>query len=296
MNQNGIDEYRSWDAAYVLGSLVSSERHEFEEHLSGCAVCRAAVAELAGLPSLLAALSPEEAQSLGRTDGERPTPALQPGLANKVQRGRRRTRLAAAGIMLGAAAAAGAVYVQVAGSPPPAAQIQAASATALHFTPVADSALAATGSLTRSRGERRSTGSAPTRRTRPSTLHPVPARRKSTVWWLSTPAVPRPRWPPGRQRRGQWRRRRPPPMSRRPISAALKSVPSPAARRCWLRTRSAGAHAGQRRPDPCARRQRRRRADQRRRPEWMARTLLQGQWRRDFRDRAPAPSLLQGRL
>ena len=148
MNQNGIDEYRSWDAAYVLGSLVSSERHEFEEHLSGCAVCRAAVAELAGLPSLLAALSPEEAQSLGRTDGERPTLALQPGLANKVQRGRRRTRLAAAGIMLGAAAAAGAVYVQVAGSPPPAAQIQAASATALHFTPVADSALAATGSLT----------------------------------------------------------------------------------------------------------------------------------------------------
>ncbi|WP_018772763.1 anti-sigma factor family protein [Arthrobacter sp. 131MFCol6.1] len=148
MNQNGIDDYRRWDAAYVLGSLVSSERHEFEEHLSGCAGCRAAVAELAGLPSLLAALSPEEAQSLGRTDGERPTPKLQPGLANKVQRGRRRTRLAAAGIMLGAAAAAGAVYVQVAGSPPPAAQIQAASATVLNFTPVAGGALAATGTLT----------------------------------------------------------------------------------------------------------------------------------------------------
>jgi len=148
MNRNGTDEYRRWDAAYVLGSLVSSERHEFEEHLSGCASCRAAVAELAGLPSLLAALSPEEAQSLGRTDGERRTPTLQPGLARKVQRGRRRTRLAVAGIMLGAAAAAGAVYVEVTASPPPVAQIQAASATALNFTPVADSAMVATGSLT----------------------------------------------------------------------------------------------------------------------------------------------------
>jgi len=148
MNRNGTDEYRRWDAAYVLGSLISSERREFEEHLSGCAGCRAAVADLAGLPSLLAALSPEEAQSLGRTDGERRTPTLQPGLARKVQRGRRRTRLAVAGIMLGAAAAAGAVYVEVTASPPPAAQIQAASATALNFTPVADSAMVATGSLT----------------------------------------------------------------------------------------------------------------------------------------------------
>ena len=73
---------------------------------------------------------------------------MQPGLARKVQRGRRRTRLAVAGIMLGAAAAAGAVYVEVTASPPPAAQIQAASATALNFTPVADSAMVATGSLT----------------------------------------------------------------------------------------------------------------------------------------------------
>ena len=83
MSHNGIDEYRSWDAAYVLGSLVSSERHEFEEHLSGCAGCRAAVAELAGLPSLLAALSPEEAQALGRTGAERPTPGVAPGAGEK---------------------------------------------------------------------------------------------------------------------------------------------------------------------------------------------------------------------
>ena len=117
MSHNGIDEYRSWDAAYVLGSLVSSERHEFEEHLSGCAGCRAAVAELAGLPSLLAALSPEEAQALGRTDAREADAALLPGLAKKVQRGRRRARLAVAGLVLGAAAASGAVTLR--SRPPP---------------------------------------------------------------------------------------------------------------------------------------------------------------------------------
>jgi RNA polymerase sigma-70 factor (ECF subfamily) len=148
MSQNGIDAYRSWDAAYVLGSLVSSERHEFEEHLSGCAGCRAAVAEFAGLPSLLAALSPEEAQALGRTDGERPTPGALPGLAKKVQRGRRRVRLAVAGLVVGAAAASGAIAVAVTAPAPVAVQTQAASATALNFTPVVDSTLVAKGSLT----------------------------------------------------------------------------------------------------------------------------------------------------
>lgn len=149
MSHNGIDEYRRWDAAYVLGSLVSSERHEFEEHLSGCAGCRAAVAELAGLPSLLAALSPEEAQALGHTGAESPTRALLPGLAKKAQRGRRRARLAVAGLVLGAAAASGVIAVAVTAPAPTAVQTQAASDVALNFTPVVDSALVAKGSLTR---------------------------------------------------------------------------------------------------------------------------------------------------
>ncbi|WP_427132055.1 anti-sigma factor family protein [Pseudarthrobacter sp. S9] len=147
MSQNGMDDYRRWDAAYVLGSLLPPERHEFEEHLSGCAGCRDAVTELAGLPSLLAALSPEEAQALGRTDGVTSPPGLLPGLAEKVRRRRRRTRLAVAGLVLGAAAASGAVTVAVT-APPPAVQTQAPSATALNFTPVVASALAAKGSLT----------------------------------------------------------------------------------------------------------------------------------------------------
>ena len=145
MSPTGMDEYRSWDAAYVLGSLVPSERHEFEEHLSGCAGCRAAVAELAGLPSLLAALSPEEAQALGRTDAEGRRRGCSPGWRKRPRRGRRRARLAVAGLVLGAAAASGVVTAAVTTPAPPAVQTQAASATALNFTPVGASALGCEG-------------------------------------------------------------------------------------------------------------------------------------------------------
>ena len=34
------DPYEMWDAAYVLGSLSSSERRQYETHLSGCKRCR----------------------------------------------------------------------------------------------------------------------------------------------------------------------------------------------------------------------------------------------------------------
>ena len=148
MSQDGMDEYRSWDAAYVLGTLVSSERHEFEEHLSGCAGCRAAVAELAGMPSLLATLSPEEAIALSLGERGRQTPGMLPELAKKVQRGRRRVRLAVAALVVGAAAASGAVTIAVTAPAPPPAQTQAVSETALNFIPVVDGSLAAKGSLT----------------------------------------------------------------------------------------------------------------------------------------------------
>lgn len=54
------DPYLEWDAGYVLGALSPAERREFEGHLSGCAACQAAVAEIAGMPGLLAQLSPED--------------------------------------------------------------------------------------------------------------------------------------------------------------------------------------------------------------------------------------------
>src|SRR5271166_1073708 len=54
---SGHDEYAMWDAAYVLGSLSSAERREFEAHLADCPSCRSAVEPLPPdelLPSLLA--------------------------------------------------------------------------------------------------------------------------------------------------------------------------------------------------------------------------------------------------
>ncbi|WP_082168937.1 zf-HC2 domain-containing protein [Mycolicibacterium chlorophenolicum] len=54
-----------WDAAYVLGSLCSAERREFEAHLGLCASCRAAVAELSDLPLILSCLGDDGASAIG---------------------------------------------------------------------------------------------------------------------------------------------------------------------------------------------------------------------------------------
>ncbi|HEY4226575.1 MAG TPA: zf-HC2 domain-containing protein [Pseudolysinimonas sp.] len=56
--------YSEWDAAYVLGALSPAERREYETHLEHCARCRAAVAELTGLPGLLGRLEPARAFEL----------------------------------------------------------------------------------------------------------------------------------------------------------------------------------------------------------------------------------------
>jgi hypothetical protein len=60
----GSDLYAEWDAAYVLGVLSPAERLEFEGHLAGCDRCRAAVAEIAGVPGLLAQVGPEDVARL----------------------------------------------------------------------------------------------------------------------------------------------------------------------------------------------------------------------------------------
>jgi anti-sigma factor RsiW len=61
----GVDPFREWDAAYVLGSLDPADRRAFEDHLRTCAACRAAVAELAGMPGLLRMVPAQEATTLG---------------------------------------------------------------------------------------------------------------------------------------------------------------------------------------------------------------------------------------
>ncbi|TAM70673.1 MAG: zf-HC2 domain-containing protein [Microbacteriaceae bacterium] len=62
------DPYEEWDAAYLLGALSATERLEFEAHLSGCARCAGAVADLAGLPGLLGALDDDEALAMLAVD------------------------------------------------------------------------------------------------------------------------------------------------------------------------------------------------------------------------------------
>lgn len=62
--------YAEWDAAYVLGALSSADRRDYEDHLAGCAPCRDAVAELAGMPGLLGAVSPVEVLALDTPESE----------------------------------------------------------------------------------------------------------------------------------------------------------------------------------------------------------------------------------
>ncbi|MDT5237546.1 MAG: hypothetical protein QOF47_3533 [Mycobacterium sp.] len=110
------DRYVTWDAAYVLGSLTSNERREYEAHLATCKRCRAAVAELSGIPALLAMLDLEDVRAL---DEEAPeTPPLRPevldSVLDKVRWRRRRSRwLTSAAVGVAAALLAVGVVVAV---------------------------------------------------------------------------------------------------------------------------------------------------------------------------------------
>jgi hypothetical protein len=116
---NGIpDKFAQWDAAYVLGALSPDERREFEEHLASCPHCQAAVAELAGVPGLLAQVSPADAAMLSMAvdnevgqvepaaagDGEAeliepgPPSSLLPKMIKEARSRRRRMVAAVAGI------------------------------------------------------------------------------------------------------------------------------------------------------------------------------------------------------
>ncbi len=88
------DRYLTWDAAYILGSLSSGERHEYETHLATCPRCRAAVAELSGIPALLAQLDPEEVEALDDAQPEPPPlrPEIRDSLVDTVRWRRRRSR------------------------------------------------------------------------------------------------------------------------------------------------------------------------------------------------------------
>jgi hypothetical protein len=88
------DRYVTWDAAYVLGSLSSNERREYEAHLETCERCRSAVAEISGVPALLAMMDLEDVRALDEETPE--TPPLRrevlESVLDKVRWRRRRSR------------------------------------------------------------------------------------------------------------------------------------------------------------------------------------------------------------
>lgn len=90
--------------AYVLGALGAAERQEFESHLADCAECRDRVTELAGLPGLLARVTPADL-----ADPPAVPETLLPGLLVAMRRRQRRRTT----YLLVAAAAA--VVIAVAG-------------------------------------------------------------------------------------------------------------------------------------------------------------------------------------
>ncbi|MFC8599842.1 anti-sigma factor family protein [Isoptericola sp. NPDC057191] len=125
------DPYREWDAAYVLGALGPADRRELEEHLAGCDDCRAAVAELAGVPGLLASVPPEHALALDPREAPAEVVPFA-GLVGAARRSRRRRRtlvaVAASAVLVGGVGAGlaldpgGADPVPATSSPAPAAQ------------------------------------------------------------------------------------------------------------------------------------------------------------------------------
>ena len=80
------DPYILWDAAYVLGSLSGTERREFEAHMATCPSCKAAVAELSGMPALLAQLDAQEVEALDDPSAQAPPmrPEMLDSLLQKV--------------------------------------------------------------------------------------------------------------------------------------------------------------------------------------------------------------------
>lgn len=114
------DPYLQWDAAYVLGSLSSADRREFEVHMQACDRCRAAVAELSGMPALLAMLDADDVRALDldQSEDEQPeTPPLRPEVLDSVlakARWRRRRSRWLTSAVVGVAAAVLAVGVVVA--------------------------------------------------------------------------------------------------------------------------------------------------------------------------------------
>lgn len=146
------DPYVLWDAAYVLGSLSSAERREFENHMSACPSCRAAVSELSVMPALLALMDRDDMIRAEDDLSDEPPP-LRPEvltvLLEKVSWRRRRSRWAtwAVGAAAAVVLALGLFVAFRPGAPALLPPPERTSATALAMTPVVPSELDATVTL-----------------------------------------------------------------------------------------------------------------------------------------------------
>lgn len=113
-------DFAHHDGAYVLGSLSPADRAAFERHLAGCAECALGVRELAGLPGLLAKVSPDVLESVGAPEPVPPT--LLPALVSEARRSQRRRTTALVGLAAAAAlvlAGGSAVVLDVLEDDPP---------------------------------------------------------------------------------------------------------------------------------------------------------------------------------
>ncbi|MGV0717122.1 hypothetical protein ABQE93_17115 [Mycolicibacterium sp. XJ662] len=98
MSKPPEDDLAQWDAAYVLGALSTEDRRSYENYLAAHPERAAELTELADMPSILDALSPDEAVALIEP----------PGIASLADKRQRRSRRA---VMAGAVAAAAALAI-----------------------------------------------------------------------------------------------------------------------------------------------------------------------------------------
>jgi hypothetical protein len=137
------DPFETDDGAYLIGALSPTERAAYEAHLRGCPSCTHSLAELVGLPGLLARVPADVAATLdhpgegGHLD-EPPPPGLLADVLDRVdrlgRRKRRRRRVLAAASVAAAAVLVGVVLgtgLRSGGSPvtPPSAGVELAAVT-----------------------------------------------------------------------------------------------------------------------------------------------------------------------
>ena len=106
----GDDPFRHYDGAYALGTLDPADRAAFEEHLGGCAACRARVADMQRTADLLRTVPAQEMPEPVTVADDVPDELL-PALLRRAGRERRRRRALVATLAGVAAAALAALLV-----------------------------------------------------------------------------------------------------------------------------------------------------------------------------------------